>query len=98
MSIVENIRALCQKANITFAFLERQLNLGNGTIRKWDKNTPSVDKLCKVADFFSVTVDYLLGRRKNDTMCDSCYIAGLSNEDKQELMNYAQFLRNKKAK
>lgn len=62
MTLVEKIKALCQTKDITFAALERRLDFGNGTIRKWDNATPSGDKLAKVADYFNVSVDYLLGR------------------------------------
>lgn len=62
MTLVEKVKALCEAHELTFAALERRLDFGNGTIRKWDNATPSGDKLAKVADFFNVSVDYLLGR------------------------------------
>jgi transcriptional regulator with XRE-family HTH domain len=40
--------------------LEKELNLGNGAIYKWDKSSPSIDKLQKVAEYFNVSTDYLL--------------------------------------
>ncbi len=49
--------------------LESELGFGNGTIGKWDKAAPSADKLAIVAEFFDVSVDYLLGR-SNDEMND----------------------------
>ncbi|MCD8382273.1 MAG: helix-turn-helix domain-containing protein [Clostridiales bacterium] len=61
MSLVEKIKTLCAEKNITVAALERRLDFGNGTIRKWDNAFPSGDKLAKVAQFFNVSVDYLLG-------------------------------------
>lgn len=62
MTLVEKVKYLCETHELTFAALERRLDFGNGTIRKWDNATPSGDKLAKVADFFNVSVDYLLGR------------------------------------
>ena len=38
------------------------MGFGNGTIVKWDKASPNSEKLSKVADYFHVSVDYLLGR------------------------------------
>lgn len=64
MTLVEKIKRLCEEHDITFAALERKLDFGNGTIRKWDNATPSGDKLSKIADYFNVTVDYLLGREE----------------------------------
>lgn len=46
--------------------LESELGFGNGTIVKWDKSSPSADKLNKVADYFGVSVDYLLGRSETE--------------------------------
>lgn len=62
MSIVERIKFLCKLRKISVAELERTLRMSNSTIRKWDINKPSVDKIEKVADYFNVSVDYLLGR------------------------------------
>lgn len=67
MTLVEKIKSLCDDRGITFAALERRLDFGNGTIRKWDNATPSGDKLARVADFFNVSVDYLLGRNEDDS-------------------------------
>lgn len=62
MTIVERIKKLSNSKKITIAELERQLKIPNGTIRRWDKSTPGIDKIQKVADYFNVSVDYLLGR------------------------------------
>ncbi len=67
MTLVEKIKKLCDENSETLASLEKKLHLGNATIRKWDRSAPSADRLAKVADFFSVSVDYLLGREKSKT-------------------------------
>lgn len=64
MDIVEKIRILCNEKVMTIAELERNLGLGAGTISRWNVRVPGVDKVQKVADYFSVTTDYLLGRVK----------------------------------
>lgn len=58
--ILKNIRILCSKKPISISKLERELGIGNGTIGRWDKSSPSVESVKKVADFFGVTVDELL--------------------------------------
>lgn len=60
MTLVERIQALCSSRNTTLIGLERKIGLGRGTIRNWDKNSPSVDKVQKVADYFNVSVDRIL--------------------------------------
>lgn len=71
MTLVEKIKDLCQEHGETVASLERKMDFGNGTIRKWDNTTPSGDKLAKVADYFHVSVDYLLGRETRDDALES---------------------------
>lgn len=63
MTLVETIKKLCLSTGDTFASLEKKLGFGNATIRKWDDATPSGDRLAKIADYFGVSVDYLLGRK-----------------------------------
>ena len=65
MTLLDRIKILCDAKGETLASLERQLHFGNGTIRRWGDAIPSGDKLSKVADFFNVSVDYLLGRTDN---------------------------------
>ncbi|WP_419892846.1 helix-turn-helix domain-containing protein [Oceanobacillus kimchii] len=58
--MLENIQSLCIKKGISVAKLERELGFSRGSIYKWDKNSPSVDKLQKVAEFFNVSVDRIM--------------------------------------
>ncbi|ADZ83548.1 helix-turn-helix domain protein [Cellulosilyticum lentocellum DSM 5427] len=60
--LVEKIQELCRRNATTQSSLERELGFGKGTISKWDKSSPSTDKLQKVADYFHVSIDYLLER------------------------------------
>lgn len=62
MDIVEKIRMLCNEKVMTIAELERNLGLGAGTVSRWNVRVPGVDKVQKVADYFLVSTDYLLGR------------------------------------
>lgn len=62
MLLVERIKELCNEKGITFIGLEREIGLSRGSIRRWVTNLPSIDKLQKVADYFRVSTDYLLGR------------------------------------
>ena len=62
MSIKNRIKDLANQRHQSIAEIERYLSFGNGTIAKWDTRSPSSEKLQKVADYFNVSVDYLLGR------------------------------------
>ena len=60
--IFEKIQALCSERKTTISNLERATGIANGCIRKWTTASPTADNLVKVADYFGVSVDFLLGR------------------------------------
>lgn len=61
--ILANLRAEKGLAQKELALL---LNLSIGTISNYENNvhSPDLNTLCKLADFYGVTTDYLLGRTK----------------------------------
>lgn len=65
-TVRDRIKALANARGIGLPKLEMELGFGNGTIVKWNKSSPSADKLQKVADYFDVSIDYLLGREETD--------------------------------
>ena len=58
--LLKNIRLLCSKKPVSIAKLERETGISNGTISRWDTSSPSIENVQKVAEYFGVTVDYLL--------------------------------------
>lgn len=62
MSLVERIKNLCNEKKITFAEVERKVGISNGQIRRWDSSSPKIENVEKVANYFDVSTDYLLGR------------------------------------
>lgn len=68
MGLYEKIKLLAKERKISIRKLEEDLGYGNGTIRRWDVATPGVDKIQKVADYFGVSTDYLLGRTDEATL------------------------------
>lgn len=60
--LYQRIVELCTERSITVNKLENDLGMGNSVVRKWRQSTPSADKIAKVATYFDVSVDYLLGR------------------------------------
>ena len=60
--LYNRVKELCQDKGITIAKLESDLGFSNSTIRKWGNTTsPSIDKIVKVAQYFGVSTDYVLG-------------------------------------
>lgn len=62
MNIYERVKMLAQQRKISIAQLERTLNLSNGSLSKWASANPNSEPLEKVASYFDVSTDYLLGR------------------------------------
>jgi len=63
--MVERIEALCKKKEMSFRKVEQSLGFSNGILRSWEKKTPSADKLAAVAEYFGVSMEYLLtGKEK----------------------------------
>lgn len=73
MNLLDRIKKLAKQKDMSIYQLEEEIDIGRNTIYQWNKRTPSADKLQKVADYFNVSVDYLLGRTDNPT-------AGLSKK------------------
>lgn len=90
MGLYEKIKSLAEKQKISIRRLEEILGYGNGTIRRWEKQTPGIDKIQKVADYFDVSVDYLLGRRE----ADSSDVNTLSEQEKKLLMRFRRGSQN----
>lgn len=62
MNLRDRIKELANQRKVSVAELERALGFGNGSISKWNKQSPSTEKLKQVADYFQVSLDYLVGR------------------------------------
>lgn len=95
-TIVEKIRSLANKKGMSLPILESELGLGNGTISRWSKSAPNTDKLSKVADFFDVPMDYLLGREDDDTDEDFLILSRnakkLSPKQRKQLLAVAKVM------
>ena len=64
MSLKQIINELCKSKGISIRKLESEIGIAQATITDWDKHRPSVDKVAAVADYFGVSVDYLMGRNE----------------------------------
>lgn len=62
MDLLERVKELCSKKGISQRKLESEIGLSNGASSKWSKSSPSGEVLQKVADYFDVSTDYILGR------------------------------------
>lgn len=67
MSLVKRIKAAANEKGMTLASIEKSLGFGNSTIRKWDKNSPSLDKVVATANLLDVSVSWLATGISEDT-------------------------------
>lgn len=61
MNSVDVLLALCKHRKIAVSRVERDLKYGNGYFKSLKKKEIPGNRLSEVADYFGVTVDYLLG-------------------------------------
>ena len=62
MTSVEKVKELCKERKVSIFKLEKELQFGNGYIGQLKKGSFPDDRLCKIADYFGVSVDYLMGK------------------------------------
>lgn len=62
--IAERIKTLCSTHKISIKSLLSECDINRNTIYDIEKRnvSPSSDKIIKIADYFNVSTDYLLGR------------------------------------
>ncbi|MBE1554765.1 helix-turn-helix domain-containing protein [Sporosarcina limicola] len=70
MTTFDRLKTLCEEQKLSIVELEEKLGFGRNSLYGWKKKIPNGANLEKVADYFNVSVDYLLGRtdkkRHND--------------------------------
>lgn len=104
-SIYDRIKALCERKGITVAKLERDLGFGSNSIGKWGKSgvSPSIDKIAKIATYFKVSADYLLGlsdisQSADEVLADADVISfqrarqNMTEEDRKKSMSALHLL------
>lgn len=84
MSLVNRIRLLAKQQGLSISALEKLCGFGNGTIRKWDEQSPSVDRIIKVANQLNLSLDKLL--------TDELSIVEDMPETKKDLIKLFDFL------
>ena len=65
MNVFDRIKSLADKQGISVSKVALDLGFSENLFYQWKKSSPKSDRLEKVADYFNVSVDYLLGRSEN---------------------------------
>ena len=69
------LKELRKKANISQAELGKHIGVTSQTILNWESNIyePKIEYLIKLADYFNVTIDYLVDRPTTVSKDDEVY-------------------------
>lgn len=91
MTMGERIRALIEQREIMQKDLANAINVSSSSLSNYITGcrSPDYGTLCAIADYFSVSCDYLLGRSAAD---DELVISGLTEREKKIVSALAQSL------
>ena len=89
----EKIKSLRQAKHMTQVELAKELGLTKQCVSNWENDNvlPSIEMLIKIADYFGVSTDYLLGRE------DNLYL-NISGLKSQEVVHIQQLISDLKSR
>ena len=69
--IANKIVKLRKEKKLTQQRLAEEMKVSTAAVCKWETGAsiPDINTLCLLADYFNVSVDYILGRRENTKKC-----------------------------
>lgn len=85
----ERVRELAKKQGLSINQLEEKLNFGKNSLYGLKKSNPNSKIIEKMADYFNVSTDYLLGRTDNPKIA-SDEVAGYTTEDLRKMARNAK--------
>lgn len=80
MLLKDRIKSLCKFNKIPVSKLENDLDFAGGYIAKLDKSSPNIEKINAIANYFNVSIDFLMG--KTDMV--TCSICGFGDDPLSE--------------
>ena len=87
---------MCKIHHISVRKLEQTIDVADKTVAHLDTNKPSLEKVVKFADYFGVSVDYLIGRAELTTNDQETALIAkfrlLTASQKENILNYIDFL------
>lgn len=110
MTFLENVLDLINKKGTNRNKLVSDLNLGKNSFVNWKERgtIPSGDVVAKIADYFNVSTDYLLGKTSDPSPSDSDVTFDdfsfafyeetkeLTEEDKENLLDMARIFNKRR--
>lgn len=108
ITALHRIFDLCKRKGIEHRKMLIDLKIDNYSYTQWVQQSiqPSEEHLTKIADYFGVTTDYLLGREKEPTLDDQLrdvlFAASggdtkeFSEEQKWDILNFVNYIKSQK--
>ncbi|MGV8168157.1 MAG: helix-turn-helix domain-containing protein [Alkaliphilus sp.] len=107
----EKIRTLREEKKMSQIEMAKKLQITSQALSQYElnKRMPDTGMVQKIADFFNVTTDYILGRTKIKNYEEKIYedqekysattrqIEGLSEDSRKELQKYIELLKIKES-
>lgn len=100
MNFASRLKELRLEKNLTQAELAEQVGINYSTLSDYergDKKDPYVSTLKTLANFFGVSIDYLIGESniRDNKLLEQCQeiLKQLSEENIRKVYSYADFLR-----
>ncbi len=88
MNVYLIVKKLCEERGEKIGDVEAALGLGKKTIYSWNNSSPSVDKVKRIADYFGVSINYMLGIEDDHTENTQAEPAELTDEEQRLLGLY----------
>ncbi|ORI34033.1 transcriptional regulator [Listeria monocytogenes] len=80
---------------ISLKELALRLGMGENSIYRWKDKTPTTENLLKVADYFNVSLDFLLGRSPDISIIETIAAHIDPNATEKELQEIINFIEEK---
>lgn len=94
VGLVDNIRIIAKSKGMSVQKVEKEAGIANGVIGKWNYSEPRLDKIIAVADVLGVSVDELLGIKKEpaESELDDQIVRLLKDLPEEKLQRVRDFL------
>lgn len=93
MQLVERVKMIASKQGFTLSQLEQHLGFGTRTIYKWDKSSPSIEKVLAVANFLNVPLSWLVTGKYETNVVSHSFLERyemLSDTDKEKIDHFIE--------
>lgn len=107
MGFSQSLSYLIKKAQVSNYRLAQDIGVSQSTVANWlnEKSTPGIKKLHEIAEYFNVSVDYLLNECGVEDVIISKssaqeelvkLVEDLSDDETEDVKKYVEFIKSKR--